>query len=149
MEKAAEDTVKGTLSCSSTRLGSVEYEESQCYQCPEGILGFKDQTAFILIDDPKISPFRWLQSLSTAELCFLIVESQLVKPEYQLKLAKEDLSIKIEKGDRSEVHVIASLGANPKDTTLNFRGPLVFNHSSKVFQQVIDEKGELKAKLLT
>ena len=149
MEKAAEDTIKETLRCSSTRLGNVEYEEVQCYQCPEGILGFRDQTAFILIDDPKVSPFRWLQSLTTAELCFLIVESQLVKPEYQLKLAQEDLKIEIQATDRSEVHVIASLGANPKDTTLNFRGPLVFNHSKKTFQQVIDEKGELKAKLLT
>jgi flagellar assembly factor FliW len=148
MTTVVEQMAKETRQCSSTRLGEIEYQDSQCYQCPEGLLGFDDEHEFVLMDDPKVTPFRWLQSTTTPELCLLLVESRLIRPEHQLKLSREALHISVEEQDLTEVHVIASLGASPQDTTLNFRGPLVLNRSQHIFQQVIDESGELKTPLM-
>ena len=52
--------------------------------------------------------------------------------------------LKLSDGDEHAVFVVASVPDDFKETTLNFKGPIVFNLTQKRLQQVIIEHEELK-----
>ena len=129
-------------------LGLVQYTEEQCFHCPTGVLGFPEQTAYILLDDPKVQPFRYLQSIELPELSFLIIDPCLIYPQHTLQIGRAEVSeLQLDNNDSNAIYVIASIQKSPQDTTLNFRGPLIFNLSKNLFIQVIDESQELKVPL--
>lgn len=134
----------------TTSLGRIQYTEAQRFVCTSGLLGFEQEQRFILMNDPKVTPFQWLQSEENGDIAFLIITPTTVRPNYQLAIdrsALDDLSL--EENDATTIFVIATLSDQPQDTTLNFKGPLVFNSTKRLIQQVIDEKEELKAPLFS
>jgi flagellar assembly factor FliW len=132
----------------TTSLGQIQYAEEQRFVCPSGLLGFEQQQCFILVDDVKVSPFQWLQNEDDGEMAFLIISPTTVRPSYQLSLDRSSLEdLSIEDSNETNIFVIATLANQPQDTTLNFKGPLVFNVTKRLIQQVIDEEEELKAPL--
>jgi flagellar assembly factor FliW len=136
------------LQLESSALGLIQYGEAQRFHCPLGVLGFPDQHYFVLIDEPKVQPFRYLQSEDMPELSFLIIDPGLIKPGHTLRLDRSELKeLHLDENDQNAIYVIASVKESPQDTTLNFRGPLVFNLTKRCFVQVVDETQELKVPL--
>lgn len=132
----------------TTSLGRIQYTEDQRFKCPHGLLGFEQEQRFILIEDPKVAPFQWLQSEEDGDLAFLVINPVMVQPDYTLAIDRNSLKdLNIEKNDQTIIYVIATLGDKPQDTTLNFKGPLVFNLSQRVIQQVVNEKADTKTPL--
>jgi flagellar assembly factor FliW len=100
------------------------------------------------MEDEKVAPFQWLQSEEDGNIAFLIILPTTVRPAYQLTLDRSSLDdLNLDEGDDTHIYVIATLSDHPQDTTLNFKGPLVFNSTKRIIQQVIDEKEDLKAPL--
>ena len=110
-----------------------------------GYLVLRIPKKFIFHRSSNIEPFIWLQSEDDLNFSLLIIDPRMCRPDYTLELKKNDLQdLNIEDGDENAVFVIASITGEIKDTTLNFKGPLVFNLTKRLFQQVIVESEELK-----
>ena len=129
-------------------LGLVTYTEKQCFSCEDGLIGLPDYHRFFMLEREGVAPFKYLISEEDTSFFVLVIDPRLVRPDYQLEMVRTELNgLDLQAGDETAVFVIASFKDNPRDTTLNFKGPMVFNLTQRRFQQVIDEGGDLKAPL--
>src|SRR5215831_11637246 len=78
--------------CFTKYQGELEYAEEAVIDFPRGLFGFEDQTRFLLIERPALSPLLFLQSLSTPQLCFLALPVFVVHGDYELALTQDDLA---------------------------------------------------------
>lgn len=114
-------------------FGTLPYEASGRFRFPNGIPGFEDQHAFVLLDVEERRPLLFLQSTAAFGLCFLAFPILVVDPEYELAVSFEDLcSLKLETGRQpkigAEVLVLALLTLQPGlPATANLMAPIVIN----------------------
>ena len=67
----------------TTRFGEIEFPDEVVMEFPDGVLGFARDTRFILLEhDAEGSPFKWLQSLNTADLAFIVIDPNTVETRY-------------------------------------------------------------------
>jgi flagellar assembly factor FliW len=65
----------------TTRYGEMEtitISETAVLHFPDGVPGFEQHQRFALIEDAKLAPFHWLQSLHDPLVGFLVIESGLL-----------------------------------------------------------------------
>jgi flagellar assembly factor FliW len=106
-------------------------------QFPLGLLGFEQVHDYTLIADPAEAPFRWLQAKTDSRLAFLVLSPFEVMPNYELDLSDEDARfLGLESALDALVFNIVTL--RPKAvSTVNLRGPLVFNRRTGIGKQVV------------
>jgi flagellar assembly factor FliW len=73
------------------RFGTLEYDPSTTILFPQGLPGFERHRRFLPVEHTSIAPLILLQSLESAELCFLTLPVERVDPAYQPSLSTEDL----------------------------------------------------------
>jgi flagellar assembly factor FliW len=73
------------------RFGVLEYADSSILKFCSGPFGFEDQILFTLVEQPDLAPMVFLQSLQSAELCFLAAPAGALLAGYDLTLTQEDL----------------------------------------------------------
>lgn len=124
----------------SKRFGTIEVGDDRIIQFRDGLMGFPEMKQFILVDDPadRGLPFKWLISVETPELAFLVTDPGIFFKDYVFDLSEDD-RIKIGANTEDEVSVITMLTvpADPKKITANLRGPLVINWKTLVGRQVV------------
>ena len=76
----------------TTRFGTLDIEEKQIIEFPDGLYGFEKETRFTLLPfNPNVeSPMEWMQSILSPHLAFVITDPHLYVPGYKLKLLEED-----------------------------------------------------------
>ena len=137
------------LELETDKIGKIEYKEEDRYSMPSGLYGFPDEKAYIFHPSENVTPFSWLQSEENTALSFLILDPLLTYPDFQLTLSKADLpDLELEDGDEHKVYVIATVPEDPSKITLNLQGPLIFNLTKRLVQQVVIEDQDLQAPLL-
>src|SRR5215218_1760144 len=77
--------------CNSRTFGEVEYEEESLISFPRGLPGFESEKEFIPVEREDTKPLLFLQSVATAELCFITIPIRTLDSAYQLKISDEDL----------------------------------------------------------
>jgi flagellar assembly factor FliW len=124
----------------STRFGHLEVDDRSLLTFPSGILGFPDQTRYVILDHDTDAPFKWLQCVDQADLAFVIIDPALFKPDYQVQLSAEAL-VEIQAAPDCQdltVAVILTIPSHdPSRITGNLRGPLVMNPRSRLCKQVV------------
>ena len=134
----------------TTRYGeleTVEIAEDTVLTFPEGVPGFERHRHFALIQDPKLAPFAWLQSLNDPLVGFLVIEAGLLVRDYEFDIADPDVEL-LELNDASEATVLSILVV-PEDVramTANLQAPLIMNPQKRIAKQVIltDERFPLR-----
>jgi flagellar assembly factor FliW len=122
-------------------FGEIEVDRAKIITFQEGLIGFNNHKRYVILDDRKIKPFRWLQCVDEPLLAFIVVNPQVVKSDYTINIAKEKVS-KLELSDPKEalVYTIVVLAKDPKDMTTNLRGPIIINRENrKGIQIVLDD----------
>ena len=51
----------------TTRFGLIQASESELYQIPEGLLGFRSYTQYFHLADPMVTGLTWLQSVTAPD----------------------------------------------------------------------------------
>jgi flagellar assembly factor FliW len=113
------------------QFGDLEFTDELVLTFPEGIIGFEECRRFILINDEDSQPFRWLVSIEDENLSFPLLNPQLVLPGYNAG--------KWQSGG-STVLVVASLGKEIEDATVNLRSPIVIANNERTARQIILEE---------
>jgi len=130
----------------TSRFGEVEVIDSSCFEMVTPILGYEKEKQFTLIEHKEKSKFKWLQSISTPELAFVVTMPDDFGIEYSFELpdsAQESLDI-TEADDVLALCIVVIPHENPRASTINLLAPLVFNIKNHKGAQVILTGSNLK-----
>ncbi|MBN2712907.1 MAG: flagellar assembly protein FliW [Planctomycetes bacterium] len=122
----------------TSRFGEIDLPEESLITFPEGVVGFKDDTRFVIFDCGDEGIFKWLQSCDRPELAFVICEAQLIVPEYKVLIGeKERATLQLNKVEDGVVCLILTIPANPQEATANLLGPVVMNSENRIGMQMV------------
>lgn len=120
----------------TTRFGPLQVHRDDLVVIPEGLVGFRNHTQFVLWSDPEAPSITWLQSTTDPALAFALVSPVLVAGDYKVELRPGDRSA-LELDDRTEPRVYVILNRGDHGLTVNLQGPLIFNPASRLARQLV------------
>ncbi len=123
----------------TSRFGEIYGEEKAIFNFTMPILGYNDETQFILIESKEASLFKWLQSTKTSDLAFLTTSPSFFGIDYVFELPDEaESALEVKSAEDLMVLNIAKVpNNNPRGTTVNLLAPIVFNVNNNKAGQVI------------
>ena len=122
----------------TSRFGDKDVPDDALLVFPEGVIGFRDATRFVMFECSDDGIFKWLQSCDRPELAFVICEANIIMPSYQILIGeKERQLLKLAKPEDAVVCLILVIPKNPADATANLLGPLVMNTETRMGIQVV------------
>lgn len=122
----------------TSRFGEKEVPDEALLVFPEGVIGFRDATRFVMFECSDDGIFKWLQSCDRPELAFVICEASIIVPNYEILIGeKERQVLKLAKPEDAVVCLILVIPKNPSDATANLLGPLVMNTETRLGMQVV------------
>lgn len=124
----------------TTRFGEIEFPEEVLLHFPEGILGFPSDRHYVLLEhDIEESPFKWLQSLESPDLAFIVLDPLMLVNHYPV-MVDIDTSRLIGLRDLSQcayMSIISVPNNDPARMTANMKAPLVVNSENRMGRQII------------
>jgi flagellar assembly factor FliW len=135
------------------QFGEIEYSESRVITLPDGIVGFEDQTRFLLLEAGEYEPFLLLISVDEPEIGFPLIPAIYADPKYAPALPPEEMALLGGEEAMKDLAVllVATIGKSQSDTTANLRAPVFINPAKRVGRQVIltDDNYSVRYPLLT
>jgi len=113
-----------------TRLGKIEYTESDIVVFPDGLYGYEEYKRYVVFQHENYVPFSWLLSLDPPGLMFPIINPSVVMKEYAPRINGGQ-----EFGD--VMMVIVTIGQEEGTVTVNLRAPLLLDSEARQGRQVI------------
>ncbi len=105
---------------------------------PQGLVGMEHLRAFALLDDDRIAPCRWLQSIDEPSLAFVVVDPRLVDTSYEAHVPEEDAAaLKLDSAADAELWTLVTVHTDPAQSTVNLLAPVVINRRRRLGMQVI------------
>lgn len=124
----------------TTRFGTIDIEEKQIIEFPDGLYGFEKETRFTFLPfNPNVeSPMEWMQSVLSPHLAFVITDPYLYVPDYKLKLLEEDKKkVGLEPDAPFLTRSIVTIPENYTEMTANLVAPLVINSQKGAGKQFV------------
>jgi flagellar assembly factor FliW len=124
-------------------FGSLEYTPTSVYLFPRGLPGFEEEREFVFLNLPERDPLIFMQSLSTRNLCFVLLPILVVDPRYRLEFAPEELTELSLPTDRlpeigRDILCAAMIGSGGEGTpTANLLAPVILNIKERIGAQLI------------
>lgn len=121
----------------TTRFGLIQASESEIIRIPDGLVGFRAFTQFVLLPDPEVAGLTWLQSVTAPELAFGLIAPPLAIAEYRAELRPGDrTALELDEERSALTYVILNRGEGG-GLTANLQGPLVFNLARRLGRQLV------------
>ena len=125
------------MNVETTRFGTIQVPESDTIRIPEGLVGFRGHTQFVLWADPEAVGLSWLQSTTDPELAFALVPPPARAADYKVELRAGDRSaLELEDDRQAMVLVILNRGEGG-GLTVNLQGPVVVNPARRLARQLV------------
>jgi flagellar assembly factor FliW len=126
------------LKLETLTFGTLEFEEKSILHIQEGMLGFPHLKQYILVEDPEIHPFKWLQSIDDLYVAFPVVDPHLLEASYAGSLSLDELkAIGMDNIENLVTMAVAVIADDPAQSTINLKAPLLINHQSMIGKQVV------------
>jgi flagellar assembly factor FliW len=131
------------VNISTTRFGNVTIDESRVLHMKGGILGFENLNGYVLLTQNEKIPLLWLQSIDDGSIAFVVINSFIVKPEYQCMISDSDTRfLGIESPDDVMLLFIVTIRSNPFKVTANLRAPIVINQKNRNGKQIVLDESD-------
>jgi len=125
------------MTVASDLLGQLTVDPETVIQFPNGLLGFPECRAFVLLSTEREHVY-WLQSVDYAALAFLMVDPFVFFEGYTVDLASTDLRDRAGAPEDLTVLSIVTLpGQKGERPTANLQGAVVMDHRRHEAHQVI------------
>ena len=133
-----EATVK-TMKIQTSRFGEVTVPEDALLVFPSGLVGLPQHTRYVVFDVENGSGYQWLQSLDDPTLAVVIVQVELINPDFKVEVPVENLAdLELGSDDPVSISVIITIPkGSPDQATANLRAPLIVNLKNRKAKQVI------------
>ena len=131
----------------TARFGTMEIEEEKIITFKEGIPGFPEEKEFIIVLNDDETPISFLQSISTAELSFVIIDPFKVYTDYDFLIPDTvQETLEIQEVEDVMVFSMVTIPEDIKKMTSNLMAPIIINIKSKLGKQIILENAEYTTK---
>lgn len=123
----------------TSRFGEIEVLESSIFKMVSPILGYDKENEYVIIEHKENSSFRWLQSINSPELAFVVTVAGLFGIDYSFELPdliQESLDIQ-DADDILALNIVVIPHENPRASTINLLAPLIFNVKNRTGAQVV------------
>ncbi|MCC8167047.1 MAG: flagellar assembly protein FliW [Planctomycetes bacterium] len=122
----------------TSRFGEKEVPDEALITFPEGVIGFRDCTGYVMFECSDDGLFKWLQSVDRPDLAFVICEASAIVSNYQILIGEKERQIlKLERAEDAVVCLILVIPQDPMDATANLFGPLVMNTETRLGMQMV------------
>jgi flagellar assembly factor FliW len=120
----------------NTRFGSIDIDETAAIEFPQGIIGFSEETRFVLVERAA-GKIAYLQSLRTPCLALPVLDATALEPSYAGDAAA-DLA-NVAGIDAANMAIIVVVYVNEEDRSLraNLLAPIVVDASARKAWQII------------
>lgn len=127
------------MQISTTRFGNITIDESRIVQMKGGgILGFEHLKRYVLLTQNEKIPFMWFQSIEDGSIAFVVINSFIIAPEYDLIINDNDTRfLEIESPEDVVLMSIVTIRSDPFKVTANLRAPLVINRKNRFGKQIV------------
>ena len=116
----------------SVRFGELEYIDDDVVTFPKGLPAFESLTHFLLLEPDESYPYKWMQSIDSPEICFLMIDPVVLEPRYMVMMKDVDAELlDISRIEDAMILAMVTIGNTPQDATANFLAPVVINVNSK------------------
>lgn len=125
-----------TMEIETTRFGTINVRSADKLCFPTGIPGFEECRDWVLLVDRPNRAVGWLQSANWPEVALPVASPRQFIGDYQVRLAEVDLSpLGLDSAD--DLQILAVLGQNKSEWTLNLKAPLAINMRRRLGRQVV------------
>jgi len=129
-------------------FGTIEVDEKDIIDFPEGILGFEYIKRFVILGkNEEGNPFHWLQGVDDPDIALVIIDPRTFKPDYVVEVPDEEVEI-LEIKDPEKV-LVFSVVVVPEDLskmTANLSAPILINIENSKGKQVVMDNEEYPIK---
>ena len=133
----------------TTRFGAVDVDSDLILTFTQPIIGFLEHRRFVFIPVQEGGAVKWLQSVESGELAFLVMDPRAVVPDYQVELAAAELAeLAAESVDGLEVYTLVVV---PQDRSLvrtNLKAPILVNPRQRLAKQTVLERSDYPVQYL-
>lgn len=121
----------------TTRFGMIDIDEQKIINFPMGIPGFEEDREFVMI--PYEAPFVFLQSVTSSDLAFMMINPFDFFKDYEIPIDDEDLNqLQIyAKEDLVTFSLLTVRDNDVKKTTANLLAPIIINKKTHAAKQLI------------
>lgn len=128
----------------TTRFGELRVEKEDVLVFPEGILGFEKLKKFFVVDPGDSTLILWLQSTEDETIAFPIIEPQIFKSNYVVKLLPVELnSLQLNGLENAKIYCILTIPPDVTKMSANLKAPIVINNQSKSARQIVLQDSKL------
>lgn len=127
------------LTIQTSRFGEITVLKNKIISMTSPILGFPDSRRFVLQPHGAQSPLMWLQSADDPQLAFVVIQPELIIPEYHPAIAMQ-LREELQAADDKDIELLIILTIphnNPMGMTANLLAPLVINPNTRLARQTL------------
>ena len=118
--------------------GEIELTEEDILRFEKGIPGFPSQTKFVGIPLTDDGLFQVLQSVTDADIGFILTDPFFFKKDYDFVLEDGVVeSLQIQRTEEVKVSVIITPQEPFNESTANLQAPVIMNTSNNKARQVI------------
>ena len=132
-------------------FGEIEFSEEEPLTFPKGLFGFEDEKRFLLLPFEGNGTLYSLQSLSTPQLAFVLMDPFSLTA-YAPVLEEEELAELGVKDSQELYYFVMCVVKSPvADSTVNLKCPVAINPDTREAMQVIleDDSYEMRHRLGT
>ncbi len=123
----------------TTKFGEIEVLDKNVFKfvCP--ILGFEDEKEFVLIERAEGPKMKWLQSVKTPGLTFVVTFADNWNIDYSFELPDEaEKKLQITSADDIiALNVVVIPQGKPENSTVNLLAPLILNIKNQTAGQFV------------
>jgi flagellar assembly factor FliW len=120
----------------TSRFGEVAINEQRILTFPDGLLGFPDDTRYVLLETAQDASFWWLQSIEQPDLAFVVTDPSLFVPSYRVPISRQQME-GLGIGSLDEAQVFVIVNKREQLLTGNLQGPLVINVAQRIGEQLV------------
>lgn len=120
-------------------FGEIDYETRDLISFPNGLFGFEDEHAFLLIPfKPDNQTLLCLQSASTPALAFVLMDPFSIYAKYAPVPQPSELSfLGVEECQDLSYYTMCMVKSPVSESTVNLKCPIAINADTRVAQQII------------
>jgi flagellar assembly factor FliW len=125
------------MQLTGTRFGQIEVDDARVITLNTGLIGFPGETRFVLLKPAKGQTVSWLQSLTTPELAFPVVDGGSIAGGYATNSVKDVAKQAAINTQDLSVLVIVATRSGEQRLIANLLAPIVVDAQSRQGAQVV------------
>ena len=124
----------------SSRFGTIELDDQEVINFPAGLIGFPDETSFVMLRPRPESPIAWLHSTQTSWFALPVVSADALQADISGTLSEASKASGIVASNESfAVMAVLNAPGAGAPASVNLMAPIIVNAETRQGAQLLLE----------